>query len=222
MDHEVVDVSQLRAPYHRDTFTEDQLASNNDPFVQFHSWFQEALSCDLVSEPHSMCLSTSTKDGKPSNRMVLMKMYDQGGLTFFTNYKSRKGRELEENPNACALFYWVPLHRQIKVEGKVIKLPEEDSTRYFNSRPRISQASASASLQSSVITSREELEERQQAVLQKYPEGVAIPRPENWGGYVLLPSLFEFWQGQSSRLHDRIVFTKDEQTGEWEQIRLAP
>ena len=222
MDLKVVDVSQLRTPYSQHTFTEDQLTSNCDPFVQFHSWLQEALTCDRISEAHSMCLSTSTKDGKPSNRMLLMKMYDQGGITFFSNYKSRKGLELEENPNACALFYWEPLHRQIRIEGKVVKLPEEDSTRYFNSRPRISQASASANLQSCVVASRDVLEENQRAVLQQYPEGVAIPRPENWGGYTLLPTLFEFWQGQSSRLHDRIVFTKDEQTGEWEQTRLAP
>ena len=219
MDAPAADVSQRRTPYNHTTFTEDQLASHTDPFLQFHAWFQEALKC--IPEPQARCVCTATPDGRPSSRMVLMKKYDQSGFRFFTNYLSRKGRELEANPNACVLFYWETLHRQVIIEGKVEKLSEEESREYFDSRPRLSQASACASMQSSVIGSREELEEKRRAVLEKYPEETPIPKPDYWGGYLLVPKRFEFWHGQSSRLHDRIVFTKEEQTGEWQQKRLS-
>ena len=219
MDAPGADVSQRRTPYNHTTFTEDQLASHTDPFLQFHAWFQEALKS--IPEPQAMCVSTATPDGRPSSRMVLMKKYDQSGFRFFTNYLSRKGRELEANQNACVLFYWETLHRQVIIEGKVEKLTEEESREYFDSRPRQSQASACASMQSSVIDSREELEEKRRAVLEKYPEGTPIPKPDYWGGYLLVPKRFEFWHGQSTRLHDRIVFTREEQTGEWQQKRLS-
>lgn len=219
---EKASISHRRASYSKNTFTEDQLISNSDPFRQFDSWFQEAVSCESIAEAHSVCLSTSTKTGKPSSRMVLMKRYEDGQFTFFSNYNSRKGRELEENSNACILFYWPPLYRQVRVEGVVKKISEDASTSYFNSRPRVSQASASASLQSSIVSSRGELEKRQREILQKYPDNSPIPKPDYWGGYTLMPNLFEFWQGQTSRLHDRIVFEKDEKTGEWRHHRLFP
>ncbi|XP_064389385.1 pyridoxine/pyridoxamine 5'-phosphate oxidase-like [Halichondria panicea] len=214
------DVSQLRTAYNVDTFTEDQLTSHTDPFQQFHSWFQEAL--ESIPEPQAMCISTATRDGRPSSRMVLMKKYDQDGFRFYTNYLSRKGCELTDNPNACILFYWEKLHRQVRIEGKVQRLSEEESISYFSTRPRPSQASACASMQSTTVTSRRELEEKMQSILELYPKGTPIPKPDYWGGYVLVPDMFEFWHGQSSRLHDRIVFTKDEQTGIWERKRLSP
>ncbi len=214
------DVSQLRTDYNKDTFTEDQLVSHTDPFLQFHAWFQEALKS--IPEPQAMCISTATKDGRPSSRMVLMKKYDKDGFRFYTNYLSRKGRELTNNPNACILFYWESLHRQVRIEGTVKRLPQQDSEEYFTTRPRLSQASACASLQSSVVGSREELVAKREAILEQYPEGTSIPKPDFWGGFILVPIMFEFWHGQSSRLHDRIVFTKDDKTEIWDRKRLSP
>ena len=129
MDTAGADVSQLRTPYNHDTFTEDQLTSHTDPFLQFHAWFQEALKS--TPEPQAMCVSTATRDGRPSSRMILMKKYDQSGFTFYTNYLSRKGQELEANPYACVLFYWEALHRQVRIEGRVEKLSEEESRGVF-------------------------------------------------------------------------------------------
>jgi len=211
------DVSQRRTEYNTKAFTEDQLSSTTDPFKQFHVWFQEALSS--IPEPQAVCVSTATKDGKPSSRMVLMKKYDESGFAFFTNYTSRKAQEIEANPNACMLFYWESLHRQVRIEGRIHRTSEAESAKYFSSRPRISQASACASNQSSEVESRQVLEDRQKEVLDKYPD--SIPKPDHWGGYVLEPSYFEFWIGQSSRLHDRITFTKQE-NGQWQRNRLAP
>lgn len=220
---EEVDISQRRTAYSSTVFTEDQLVSRTNPFVQFHAWFQEALNCEAIVEPQAVCVSTCTKDGKPSSRVVLMKKYSDGGFVFYTNFNSRKGKELSENPLASMLFFWAPLSRQVRIEGKVDRLPDEDSMRYFHSRPRANQISAAISLQSQEISSRDIIEQEHQKLSEKYPsDGPAIPKPPEWGGYVLTPSMFEFWQGQSTRLHDRIVFEKDESSGEWDLKRLAP
>lgn len=218
-----VDLSNERAPYSRDTFTEEQLVSKTDPLLQFKVWFEEAKKCVHIQEANAVSLSTCSKEGKPSSRMVLIKTFTDAGFTFYTNYESRKGRELQENPNAALLFYWPQLHYQVRIEGTVKRLPEEESAAYFHSRPKVSQASAVASAQSTVISSRSEIVTKQQEQLDKYKDSDhVIPKPDYWGGYILTPSEFEFWQGQSNRLHDRIVFTKDAGTGNWSIKRLAP
>ena len=218
-----VDISQLRVPYSTTRFTEDQLVSRSDPFQQFHSWLQTALKCDEIKEATAICLSTSTSEGKPSSRMLLVKKYSERGFQFFTNYNSRKGRELTENPYASILFFWPPLHRQVRVEGRVERLSEEESAPYFHSRPHGSQISAAVSTQSAEIPSRDELERKHKELLEKYPdESMPVPKPPHWGGFLLVPSMFEFWQGQSNRLHDRIVFSRTEGSSTWTLKRLAP
>jgi len=218
-----VDVSQLRSAYSSTVFTEDQLVSHTNPFAQFHDWFQEALKCKEIVEPQAVSVSTCTKDGKPSSRVVLMKSYTDKGFIFYTSYNSRKGRELTENPLAAMLFYWAPLYRQVRIEGKVDRIPEEDSTKYYHSRPHANQISAAIELQSQEIASRDVLEQKFQELLETYPaDGTPVPKPAEWGGYILTPVMFEFWQGQSTRLHDRIVFNKHESSGEWTVKRVGP
>ena len=218
-----VDVSNHQTAYSSTVFTEDQLVSRTNPFLQFNAWFTKAQECDQIPKANAVGLSTSTKDGKPSSPIVLMKTYTESGFTFFTNHECRKGKELEENPNASLLFYWPQLHYQVRIEGTVKRLSEKVSADYFHSRPKASQASAVVSNQSREISSRDELEARQHEVLEKYRgEDQVIPKPDHWGGYVLSPTVFEFWHGQSTRLHDRIIFTKDTVTETWSMKRLAP
>ena len=215
-----MDISQLRRPYNNDVFSEDDTAS--DPFVLFETWFQQALDSRDVLEPNAMCLSTCTCDGKPSSRYLLMKSFNTNGVVFYSNYKSRKGKELEKNPNASILFFWPALHRQVRLEGTVTKLTDEKSTEYFKTRPKISQASASISKQSQIVSSRAEMESKLEVCLQKHVNS-EIPKPPNWGGYAMQPTYFEFWQGHTSRLHDRIIFRRegaDEET--WTVVRLYP
>lgn len=218
-----VDVSSERTAYSNNTFTEKQLVSRTNPLLQFHTWFKEAQECPQIPEANAVCLSTCSKSGKPSSRMVLVKTFTDAGFTFFTNYESRKGRELEENPNAAMLFYWPQLHYQVRIEGTVTRLSDKDSTDYFNSRPKSSQASAVVSRQSRVISSREELEATHRALLEEYNgDDHVITKPAYWGGYILSPTVFEFWHGKSNRLHDRIVFTKVSGTETWTIKRLSP
>ena len=218
-----VDLSNERTAYSSISFTEDQLVSRTNPLLQFNTWFKEAQECNQIPEANAVCLSTSTKDGKPSSRMVLMKTFTDDGFTFYTNYESRKGQELEENPHAALLFYWPQLHYQVRIEGSVKRVPEKEAAAYFHSRPKDSQASAMASTQSRVISSREEIVSRHEALLEKYKgEDQVIPKPDHWGGYILTPVVYEFWLGHSNRLHDRIVFTKDTDTGTWGIQRLSP
>lgn len=215
-----MDVSQLRSQYNNEAFREDGVVS--DPFSQFDAWFKEALEKSDVLDPNAMCLSTCTTDGKPSSRYVLMKSYSTSGFVFYSNYESRKGRELTQNPHACILFFWGPIHRQIRIEGTVEKISDEDSIEYFKTRPKASQASASISKQSQVVASRFELECKLKECLDKYAQN-EVPKPTNWGGYLFKPSYFEFWHGHTSRLHDRIVFKKDQNNSErWNIIRLYP
>lgn len=216
------DISQIREPYSRTVFTEDQLVSRTNPYLQFHAWFEEALKCTVIAEPNAMCLSTVDKEGRPSSRVVLMKKYsEEDGITFYTNLTSRKARDMTNNRHVCLLFYWPPLHRQVRIEGTVSLLSEEKAEEYFSSRPRASRISAMASPQSKPITSREQLDRMHAELCQEYSdESVPIPKPDFWGGYVVHPNMFEFWQGQSTRLHDRIVFQRD--TEGWAIGRLAP
>lgn len=215
-----MDVSQLRGPYHNGIFKEGEVAS--DPFTQFGNWFKEALENTQIKDANAMCLSTSTCDGKPSSRYVLMKSFSNDGFTFYTNHGSRKGREMSMNPHVSALFFWQPVHRQVRIDGTVTKLSEEDSIQYFSTRPKASQASAVISKQSQVVGSRSELESELKDCLEQYAN-TEIPKPDHWGGYLIQPSCFEFWQGHTTRLHDRLIYTRDEDDNEtWKIVRLYP
>ncbi len=211
------DISALRQEYASRILTEAEI--NPDPFIQFNIWFQEA-SKAMETEPNAMALATADKSGKPSNRMVLLKGIEVGGFCFFTNYLSRKGENLSENPFAALLFWWSHLERQVRIEGKIELLDPQKSDTYFKSRPIGSQVGAIASPQSQIIESRADMEARFATEWEKYQETSVVQRPEYWGGYVLIPELFEFWQGRPNRLHDRIQFKLNED-GTWEMKRLA-
>lgn len=189
-----------------------------DPVNQFKKWLNEAIEA-CVNEPTAMALATATRDGYPSVRIVLLKKVIPGGLIFFTNYSSRKGRQITENPHAALVFYWAELERQVRIEGDVKKLPEHESDEYFYSRPLGSRIGAWASPQSEVIPNRAFLDEMVLKFQKQFQSGT-IERPENWGGFCLEPKVIEFWQGRESRLHDRIRFTKAD--GKWKIERLAP
>lgn len=209
------DLKNMRLNYERNQLTESNVDKN--PFTQFKNWFDEVLKSDVI-EPNAMTIATATKSGIPSVRVVLLKEFDQTGFTFFTNYKSRKGRELEENPFAALLFWWGIFERQVRIEGKVEKISKEESEAYFDIRPLKSRFGALASNQSEVIESRALLEERFHDLEKKWGENP--PKPENWGGYKLIPNKFEFWQGRRDRLHDRICYEKVNNV--WRIFRLSP
>ncbi len=191
---------------------------NPDPFKQFGTWFDEAFETITVV-PNAMILSTSNQNGRPSSRVVLLKGFSEKGFVFFTNYGSRKGNDIERNPFAALLFFWGELERQVRIEGRVEKISHKESSEYFVTRPRLSQIGALASAQSKVIKKRSELEDAFHK-LDKVYEGKEIPMPENWGGYIVIPEYFEFWQGRQSRLHDRICYRQS--AGVWEIERLSP
>jgi pyridoxamine 5'-phosphate oxidase len=206
----------LRSDYTYGTLSEQDADPN--PFRQLERWLAEAIETHLY-EPHGMTLSTVGANGRPSSRVVLLRGLDDSGLVFFSNYHSRKGRELEANPWACLNFWWPPLERQVRIEGQVEQVEPQLSDEYFASRPYDSQIGAAASPQSEVIASREVLEQRIAELKARYPE--TVPRPAHWGGYRLKPDTFEFWQGRPSRLHDRLVY-RLQPDGEWKIERLAP
>jgi pyridoxamine 5'-phosphate oxidase len=193
--------------------------AGDDPLALFRRWFDQAEVAGLA-EPNAFALATATPDGVPSVRFVLLKALDDRGFTFFTNYDSRKGRELAANPRAAMCFLWQPLERQVRVEGAVEVVTPAESDEYFARRPLGSRLGAWASPQSAVIPDREFLEARHAELMSKYPDGV-VPRPANWGGYRLLPASVEFWQGRPSRLHDRVRFAR-RPDGTWLRERLAP
>jgi pyridoxamine 5'-phosphate oxidase len=189
-----------------------------NPFEQFDTWFQQALDAKLL-EPNAFDLATVSEDLQPRNRVVLLKYYDKEGFVFFTNYESRKGRDMEFNPKVAMLFPWLDLERQVKIEGTVKKLDKKDSLKYFLSRPKGSQLGAWVSKQSSVISTRKLLEQKMQEVKQRFKEG-KVPIPDFWGGYKIIPTRFEFWQGRQNRLHDRFEYSLD--ANGWKIERLSP
>ena len=189
-----------------------------DPFKQFHLWFNDALTANLI-EPNAMTLATATRDGKPSARTVLLKGFDERGFVFYTNYESRKGQELAENPWAALVFLWKEIQRQVRIEGHIEKCSPEESDTYFLSRPLGSRLGAYVSQQSQVISSREILEARL-AELTRENANLDIPRPPYWGGYRLSPTSIEFWQGRPNRLHDRLRYRLSDRA--WLIERLSP
>jgi pyridoxamine 5'-phosphate oxidase len=211
-----MNIADIRKEYTLKVF--DNQHTHANPFEQFKAWFGEAVQAEVL-EPTAMHLATVSPAGKPSGRIVLLKGIDNGFL-FYTNYESRKGKDLIHNSFASITFFWAELERQVRIEGKVEKVKQEISTQYFNSRPFDSRIGAIASPQSQIVESREILEHRFAEIWQKY-EGEEPPKPENWGGFRLIPDVFEFWQGRKSRLHDRLRYKPIEENN-WKIERLAP
>jgi pyridoxamine 5'-phosphate oxidase len=197
----------------------DESSCDSNPIVQFEAWMKQAQAADL-KEPNAMTLATSTPDGKPSARIVLLKEVNANGFVFYTNYESRKGQELAANPYAALTFYWAELERQVRIEGTIARTPAEQSEAYFQVRPRRSRLGALASNQSQILASRNTIEVKMDELEARYSDSDYIPRPEYWGGYIVCPKVIEFWQGRRSRLHDRIRYTMEH--GTWRIDRLSP
>ena len=211
-------IANLRQDYSAAALNEKDVAEN--PFLQFEKWFQEAMNSDVL-EPNAMTLATASTSGQPSARIVLLKAFDERGFVFYTNYHSTKAQEITENPQAALVFLWLELQRQVRIEGRIEKVSSEETLAYFQSRPRGSQIGAYASPQSQVIEDRTVLEENVSRLNKKYEDSEALPLPDFWGGYRVIPTKIEFWQGRSSRLHDRIVY-KVTADNNWKIERLAP
>ncbi len=217
MDYNKQQVEALRRDYRSQQLSEGQL--QQDPIAQFKVWFEEALA-SKVPEPNAMTLATADAAGRPSARIVLLKGFDEQGFVFYTNYDSQKGKELTENPYAAVVFCWLELERQICISGRVEKMSAEASTRYFHRRPKGSQIGAWASPQSQVIPNRSILEDNVARLQAEYAEQEVLPKPPHWGGFLLHADKVEFWQGRSSRLHDRLRYQR--QGDQWQIDRLAP
>jgi len=210
-------VAELRRDYAQAALSEQDAA--DEPLQQFRQWFEQACEADLP-EPNAMTLATADANGRPSARIVLLKGFDERGFTFYTNYRSQKGRQLEANPWAALVFWWAELERQVRIEGRVGKTSASESDAYFQSRPYDSQLGAWASQQSEPLTSRRTLEQAYRQLQAQYAQG-PVPRPTFWGGFRLSPDTLEFWQGRASRLHDRIRY-RWTAPGDWIKERLAP
>jgi len=210
-------IADMRREYTRAGLSEADI--DPDPFVQFEGWFRDALVANVV-ETNAMTLATATSDGYPSARIVLLKGFDHDGFVFYTNYESRKGRELEENPRAALLFYWAELTRQVRIEGDITRVSSEESSVYFQSRSELSRLGAWTSRQSQVIASRDVLDTHLRELQEQYG-GTDIPLPPYWGGFRLVPRAFEFWHGRPSRLHDRLTYER-QPDGAWGIQRLSP
>ncbi len=210
-------VANLRQDYTKQGLREIDLDA--DPFKQFKKWFDQALAAQLP-EPNAMTLATATLEGKPSARMVLLKDFSDRGFVFYTNYHSHKGQEIATNPQAALVFWWAQLERQVRIEGKVELVSPTESDEYFHSRPINSQLGAWVSNQSQIVNSREVLEQRQAQLIVEYEQQI-IPRPQHWGGFRVVPTEIEFWQGRPSRLHDRLLYRLQEDRS-WIIERLSP
>ena len=211
------DIANMRQSYNSGSLDMENSLAN--PIMQFQEWFEEATAAG-EKEPNAMTLATCSAEGHPSARVVLLKGLDNRGFVFYTNYESRKGQQLEEQPYAALVFCWLSLERQVRIEGRVVKLSTKESDSYYQKRPKESQLGAWASPQSRVIDSREVLESNLVRLQEEYANKEQIPRPNNWGGYRVEPTMIEFWQGRTSRLHDRIRYTR--LNGKWLKDRLAP
>lgn len=209
-------IADLRKDYSRASLSELEVAA--DPIAQFASWFDEAIKAQ-IPEPNAMSVATVGPDGRPSSRIVLIKQFDQNGFTWFTNYDSRKGREVAANPYVALLFHWVELERQVRIEGKIERVPREESDTYFSSRPLASQLGAIASNQSQPVADRATLERQFETTTQQ--SGEHPQRPAHWGGYRVIPERIEFWQGRPSRMHDRVLYVRGD-SGAWQRQRLQP
>jgi len=209
------ELANLRRIWSTRKLDENSVAKN--PVEQFSLWMTEAIEAQIL-DPNAMTLATADKDGIPSARIVLLKGIDEKGLVFFTNYGSRKSDDLLQNPKAAVVFFWKEVERQLRVMGKVIKISKSESEEYFKTRPYESRIGAWASKQSSIVPDRNYLEEKFEETKNKFPDDV--PLPDFWGGFRIIPERFEFWQGRESRLHDRVVYIKD--NAEWKIMRLAP
>jgi len=212
-----MDIHALREEYKIGELRRKDL--QDDPFQQFETWFQQACNAELL-EPNAMTLATVSDRGQPFMRTVLLKYFDNNGFVFFTNYESRKAHQIEANPHVSILFTWLPLQRQVHITGIAEKVTTEESWQYFTSRPRGSQLGAWTSQQSSIISSRQLLLMQFEKIKQKFLDG-EIPLPDFWGGYRIVPDSFEFWQGCTNRLHDRFLYTLQEDKS-WQIHRLAP
>jgi pyridoxamine 5'-phosphate oxidase len=210
-----MDLTDLRRDYARESLTERDV--DPDPIRQFEKWFEQALQAGMI-EPNAMTVATSTRDGHPSARMILLKGFDANGFVFFTDYRSRKGAELDANPHVALCFWWDALQRQVRVTGTVARVSSDESAAYFHTRPRGSRIGAWASRQSAPLESRDSLEREVERLHHAHPE--AVPLPPHWGGYLVTPETIEFWQGRPSRLHDRIVYTREGDN--WRIGRLSP
>ena len=218
MSKEKIRLADLRENYQRGGLSEGEVSA--DPFVQFERWFNDAVEAG-VTEPNAMTLATANREGEPSARTVLLKGLDQGYFSFFTNYHSRKSKDLETNPRASLVIHWRELERQIIIRGTVSRTTKEESRDYFQSRPRGAQIGAWVSEhQTSSIPDRSHLKDREAQLQSKWPEGTQVPLPPFWGGYRVAPDYIEFWQGRPSRLHDRLVYTPEE--SQWILSRLSP
>ena len=211
-----INIADIRKEYKLKLLLEKDVDTN--PIRQFQQWWNEALNSN-IEEPNAMALATTNKHGKPSARIVLLKGLSNDGFVFYTNYESRKAGELKENPHAALLFFWKELERQVRIEGSITKTSEQESAEYFSSRPQLSKIGAWSSPQSSVIPSRDELEKNVSKYQQQFGDG-EIPRPPHWGGYIVKPTVIEFWQGRRNRLHDRLQYTL--RNDKWIIERLAP
>lgn len=209
-------MATLRIEYETAGLSRAQMAS--DPFVEFSTWFEAAAAAG-VNQPNAFVLATATPEGAPAARAVLMKDLTPAGLTFYTNRASRKGVELAANPRAAACFVWMDLHRQVRIEGAIAPVDDATSDEYFDSRPPGARLAAAASAQSSVVEGRADLDARLAELRRQYPDG-AVPRPADWGGFLLVPEVFEFWQGRPDRFHDRIRYRREGDS--WVRERLAP
>jgi pyridoxamine 5'-phosphate oxidase len=213
------DLSNYRKQYQKQELLEASVDSN--PLQQFRIWFCEADENEGVDEPNAMTIATVGADGFPKNRVVLLKKYNEDGFIFYTNYESEKGKAITRHPKVCLSFFWSALERQVIIKGTAEKVAENDSENYFHSRPKGSQLGAVVSAQSEVISSREILEKELQQLEEKYKDVPEIPKPKNWGGFLVRPHSIEFWQGRPNRLHDRLRYTLTEDF-DWKIERLAP